>query len=691
MMLLNRFKYLNRSRALVAVLASTLAACGDSGTEPLAVVSVNVIPSSGALDVVGASVQFQAFPKDVTGGTVSGQSVTWASSDTGVATISATGLATAVAPGTAAITATVAGVAGSAVLTVNDPAQACLENLKTVALPVGGTQTFEGSDCIVLPAGVSGDRYRVAVVRPATSGTETDVVTATLKVLGLGVTQAPEPSGAPSLVALPPVEIAGLSEAAIRKAMRVAEATERFHLKLRSQDAALAREAGYDLLPSRPSGTLQRLVAKAPSPAKMVFEVTAGTTCAVTAGNRKTGLLISENDDLAIYQDSTENATKPVSVGLAQKMTTFFSAYVKDMIPQYWGNVSDIDGNGKIIVLASPKATDDVAAFVWSGDFYPTATCAASNAKELVYFNTDLILGMEDASPTYQALETLAHETKHVVSLYSRIAATRRTSSDQFQPSWIEEGTAEIAGEMSSRLAWAATGGPSLNAAVDGESFKVGGKNTITPENYGVAIHLARTAWYLSSQPNGLVISPTDAVEGHSVYGSGWLFHRWLGDAYGGAASAPMAEASLFKALTDSLNPAGTVGLSSQTGTSFLNLYQEFVNAIALHRTAAPEPGKHFTTYDFVTAAEIFCNPNPVGVFPWPVTTNGTAIDCAASPPVREVSTATATFKTATYSGPMGITGIRIHDFVSNGSGTGAQITLTTGGQPAKMQVVRLR
>jgi len=680
---------MNRPRLLVAALAVALASCGGDSTAPEpTVASVTVSPSSGSLDAVGASVQFTASAKDASGSAVTGKPVTWSSSAVTVATISSAGLATAVSPGTAAITATVEGVAGSAVLTVTETPAAC-QNTTTVTLAVGGTQTYEGSECLLLPAGLSGDRYRVAVVRPATTGSESDVITTTLRVAGLGVTQAPEPVRAPSLVAAARVELAGLSQAAIRKAVRIADTTERLHLRLRAQDAALAREAGYRLLPSRPANTLARVVAPAASPPKMVFEVTAGSTCAATPGNKKTGILVHENDDLAVYQDSTQRVTKPVTEALAQQLTAYFSAYVKDMIPQYWGAVSDVDGNGKIILFASPRVEADVAAFVWSGDFYPPETCAASNEKELMYMSTDLILDMGAEDPSYQALETLAHETKHVVSLYNRIAASRRLGGDQFHPGWIEEGTAEISGEISSRLAWAATGGPALNEPVDRPAFQQTG--SITPENYGVAIRLARMVWYLSSQPNGLVVVPSGAAGGSSLYASGWAFHRWLGDAYGGAASAPMGDAPLFKALNDSLAAAGIAGLVNQTGTPFLTLYEELVNAIALHRTAAPEPARHFSTYDFVSGGEIFCSPNPLGAFPWPVTTTGTPGDCDSTPPVTEASNPTATFRTATYTGPLGVTGIRIHDFLSNGTGTGARITLDTGGKAAKIQVVRLR
>ncbi len=136
---------------------------------------------------------------------------------------------------------------------------------------------------------------------------------------------------------------------------------------------------------------------------------------------------------------------------LAQKMTDYYSSYARDMVDAYWGKPSDIDGNGKVLILASPVAADSIAAFVWVGDMLSADAadpngCASSNEAELIYFNTDLILDMQSADPGYQALSTVAHEMKHVVSLYDRIAAILRGTASQFHPTWIEEGTAEISG-----------------------------------------------------------------------------------------------------------------------------------------------------------------------------------------------------------------------------------------------------
>jgi hypothetical protein len=478
----------------------------------------------------------------------------------------------------------------------------------------------------------------------------------------------------------------------MRKALRVAAATERFHAELRERERRmLTPTLARALAPSRRADAMTAAPSLATSPPKLTIDVSSGSNCQTSSANKKTALLIAEDDNLAVYQDSVQNATKAISVSVATKLMDYYTKYGKSMIETYFGKPSDIDGNGKVLVFASPVVTGDVAAYVWSGNFFRPSECAASNEKELIFFNTDLILAMEatDANQrTYQALETIAHEMKHVVSMYHRIAASRKAGTAQYHPTWIEEGTAEIAGEMSSRVAWNATGGPALNAEITRQSFVTTG--SITPDNYGVAMKLARTAWYLSSQPNGLIVSPNGAQSGSSIYGSGWLFHRWLGDAFGAAASSPMKDATLFRALNDSLAPQGTSGLTQQTGRSFLDLVDEFTKTVSLHKAATPAPTLNFTTYDFVTAAEIFCTPNPLGVFPWPVTTTGTPGDCNATPRVTESSTPSASFKTADFTGPIGATGMRIHDFLSNGTGTGAQIQLDLTGA-AKIWVVRIK
>jgi hypothetical protein len=682
---------MNRLRPLVAALAATtLGACSDGSPTAPTVASVVVTPGTATLPAPGATVQLSAQVTDVGGAVVTGRPVVWSSADAGVAAVDASGLVTGVTVGSTVITAAVSGVAGSATIDVEQ-----CQQTETVNLSPGVYKAFESTECFIIPSGSNGDRYRVAVVWPAESGEASDVQTVTLRVGGLGVTQAPvaadvvrAPSAAAARTITPRLD---LSE--FREFVRIAEATRRFHERLRAQEAELVeRLPGSSFLRTPRLGEVQR-VTRAPSPAKVTFDISTDSECATTAADLKVGILVHENDDLAIYQDSVQRETKPISVGLARDMTDYYTDYGKGVVKDYFGEPSDIDENGKLVVFASPVAADTVAAFVWSGDFFKSEGadgCAASNEMELVYFNTDLILDMEGDDANYQALTTMTHEAKHVVSLYNRIAASIRAGSSQFHPSWIEEGTAEIAGEMSSRAAWAATGGPPVNARITRDDFPRVNGNRFTPENYGFVLHLARTVWYLSSQPNGLVVSPDGADAGHSVYGSGWTFHRWLGDAYGSAANAPYGDAAMFRALNDSLAPGGTAGISQQTGKSFLDLVEEFVVTLSLHETDAPAPALDFATVNYVSTTGIFCNPNPLGVFPWPVTATGTRGDCDAQPRIEEDSNPAATLQTATYTGPIGAAGVRIHEFVSNGTGTGAQFRLEMT-PPGKMYVIRLK
>jgi uncharacterized protein YjdB len=88
------------------LLAGVAQGCPDRVIGPDAVASVTVAPDSATLRAVGDTVRFRAIARTATGDTVPDVTFVWASGDTSVARVSATGLVTAVGTGTAAITAT---------------------------------------------------------------------------------------------------------------------------------------------------------------------------------------------------------------------------------------------------------------------------------------------------------------------------------------------------------------------------------------------------------------------------------------------------------------------------------------------------------------------------------------------------------------------------------------------------------
>ena len=102
----------------------TAASEGQSGTAsvtvtPVPVASVTVSPPSSTIDV-GATVQLTATTKDANGNVLTGRAVTWTSSNSGVATVSSSGLVTGVAAGgPVSITATSEGQIGQSDVTVS--------------------------------------------------------------------------------------------------------------------------------------------------------------------------------------------------------------------------------------------------------------------------------------------------------------------------------------------------------------------------------------------------------------------------------------------------------------------------------------------------------------------------------------------------------------------------------------------
>jgi hypothetical protein len=708
-------------RLLAALLLLALAACGgdDDPTrpEPVEVDRIELTPFQAALFDVGTSRRFTARARTSAGAPVSDVAITWSSSNPDVATVTSSGLATATGFGSTVISARADGVTGRATLVVRD----CTEALQLapgqwVSLPVP-----QPGECgVVLPAGSAGDRFRVAVVRASgTTCTDGDcggagIDSVTVRTTLLDPPRSPADEPAPAFRRereRRPAARPRLPSPQLLASVRVAERTEALHRELRRDEQRLIERL-------RRQGDLAAALVRPPAaaPARQAatlpdrITLDDGTSSNCSAGEEVVGLKIYEDDRLAFYQDSVQRQTSRLRVSQAQarRMADFYRDYGEAVIDEYFDGVSDIDGNGKVIVFFTPMVRAGTAAFVWSGDFFTRESCAASNMGEYIYFSAGITTAQSDGN--WQSLETLVHEMKHVSSLKKSVE--RPTGFEAYHPSWIEEGTAEIAANVASRRAWAAIGGPAENVRATGAMMSATGfvNGDITPEFYGMAIRMVRTQGYLASQPNGVTINPLGAGPDHSIYGSGFHFHRWLGDAFGAAASAPGAAAGLFATQNSSARRPGLAGLEEITGLSFAELMTEYAAAVLLNddRFEVPPPARPFTTIDFASGVEIFCfafspgewqevvdgqSPGasppcgyrqasqasgPDGTYPWPVT--------AAGGFGNEVP-----YGTHRYAGDIGNAGIRIHDFVSPGDGSRMEVQVEVDRQPEVARLVVAR
>jgi hypothetical protein len=114
------------------------------------VATVSVTPANVSLLLLGDTVRVTAAARDSRGNALAGETFTWASSDVGIATVNAAGLVTAIGNGTATVTATTAGVVGSASVTVQAPTTGGLRLVTTTVGrnldPDGYSAFLDGDD-----------------------------------------------------------------------------------------------------------------------------------------------------------------------------------------------------------------------------------------------------------------------------------------------------------------------------------------------------------------------------------------------------------------------------------------------------------------------------------------------------------------------------------------------------------------
>jgi uncharacterized protein YjdB len=124
----------------LVVLQLTCGGSDESSTGPEApVASVTVSPDQLTL-LIGGTQQLMAITKDQAGNQLEGRTVTWATTDPSVSTVSSTGMVTGVDAGSTTITATSEEQSGSAAVTVMVPVASVTVSPSQLALLVGDSE-----------------------------------------------------------------------------------------------------------------------------------------------------------------------------------------------------------------------------------------------------------------------------------------------------------------------------------------------------------------------------------------------------------------------------------------------------------------------------------------------------------------------------------------------------------------------
>jgi len=239
------------------------------------------------------------------------------------------------------------------------------------------------------------------------------------------------------------------------------------------------------------------------------------------------------------------------------------------------------DGNGHLVILFTPRVnatSANLLGFVSACDLYPVQqdpSVAGSNEGEIFYARA-----VTDTSSTSTSLSgrpewlrqmpaTMIHEAKHITSYAERLAR----GATVFEQTWLEEGTAQIASELFGRAlhgnGWRGDAGytPSLWCEARPTTAGCAGGAVV------MTSHFTFLTNYLRLFQSKSILS---GAEDSDIYGSAWLFARWLTDTYGGA-----DEGVFLRSLVQTSTLAGAANVEAAVGKKFPQLLAEFSLMVA--------------------------------------------------------------------------------------------------------------
>lgn len=224
-----------------------------------------------------------------------------------------------------------------------------------------------------------------------------------------------------------------------------------------------------------------------------------------------------------------------------QSFATTFDTLVNPIDVQNFGAPSDIDKNGKIIILftkevnkLTPRGSNGiVAGFFYERDLFPTVTngdlegCPSSNVSEMYYALVPDPNGVfSDKRSKADVLDfttsTLAHEYQHLINAGRRLYVT---IAPTFEDTWLNEGLSHIAEELLYFKATKTT--PRSN--LDVNAVIAAGADAFSEFQGG---NIGRFEEFLSRPASTSVYGGDDELE---TRGATWDLLRYLADHKGSA------------------------------------------------------------------------------------------------------------------------------------------------------------
>jgi hypothetical protein len=294
-----------------------------------------------------------------------------------------------------------------------------------------------------------------------------------------------------------------------------------------------------------------------------VLKTTTGSVGDPSSYQRITAELRYSGSKCLVYSDLDTLATGNLSQSDFTAMGQAFDTSIEATNVTYFGGYSDIDGNGKVIILSTPVVNrmtppgsgGFIAGFFLAVDLYspPAVPAGTTNQAEVLY-----LLASDPASfwgnpfpvafTAQENINTTAHEHEHLISFSRRLFFEDKSS----QVTWLEEGMAHMAEHLNG-----------INSA---------------NEN--------RAALYLDDPGNISLEHNSAPLEQR---GGIYLFLQLMVDRYG---------TGILKSIVQS-KCTGRACVQNVTGENFYDLFAEFLAALYLSgRGITADPRFNYSSID---------------------------------------------------------------------------------------------
>lgn len=220
----------------------------DGVVPPAPVATVSVSLGATSLNP-GQTTQATATPRDANNNVLTGRAVTWSSSNTGVASVNASGLVTAVAQGTAQIIGTSEGTTGNATLTVAAPPPVPVASvsvsLAASSLNPGQTTqatatTRDANNNVLTGRSITWSSSNTAVATVSSSGLVTALAVGTVQIIA--ACEGKTASGSLTVASAAPAPVATVTVSFNNASINVGQTT---------QATATTRDANNNILTDR--------------------------------------------------------------------------------------------------------------------------------------------------------------------------------------------------------------------------------------------------------------------------------------------------------------------------------------------------------------------------------------------------------------------------------------------------------